>query len=103
MINYLGIKMIETLVLLLAVIFITVYLASSSASAKFFSEKKTNKITDIKRQIPEDSTLKRHFLTNLRAQIESEFHSRPTDAVLKRHYDSLITSKVEDYLKLSVV
>ena len=95
--------MIEILVLLVAVIFITVYMTSSSASSKVFSEKKIHEIIDMKVKIPEDSTLKRHFLANLRAQIESEFHSRPTDAVLKRHYDSLIASKIEDYLELNVV
>ena len=95
--------MIEILVLLLVAIFITVYMASSSVSAKFFSESKTNETTNVKIKIPEDSTLKRHFLANLRAQIESEFHSRPTDAVLKRHYDNLIASKIENYLKLSAV
>ncbi len=95
--------MIEIFVLLLAVIFITVYMASSSVSAKFFLEKKTDETTSIAVNIPEDSTLKRHFLTNLRAQIESELHPRPTDAVLKRHYDSLIASKIENYLKVSTV
>jgi len=95
--------MIEILVLLLAAIFITVYVASSSVSTRLFSEKKTDETTDMKVKIPEDSILKRHFLANLRAQIESELHSRPTDAVLKRHYDSLIVSKIENYLKLSAV
>ena len=95
--------MIEILVLLLAVIFITVYMTSSSASSKTFSKKGFDETIDMKIKIPEDATLKRHFLANLRAQIESELHSRPTDAVLKRHYESLITSKIESYLKLSAV
>jgi hypothetical protein len=80
-----------------------VYLTSTSASSKIISEKKSDKTTRVKINIPEDSTLKRHFLTNLRAQIESEFHSRPTDVVLKRHYDSFIDSKIDDYLALSAV
>jgi len=49
-------------------------------------------------QIPEDSVLRRHFLAQLHAEIESELFDRPTDVVLKRHYDQLILTKLADRL-----
>jgi len=52
-----------------------------------------------KQKMPQDSILKRHFLTHVRAQIESRFAPRPTDSILKRHYDSLIASEVEKQLE----
>lgn len=49
-------------------------------------------------QIPEDSTLKRHFIATLKCQIESEMSPRPTESTLKRHYDSTVQSKLDDLL-----
>lgn len=49
-------------------------------------------------QIPEDSTLKRHFISTLKCKIESEMPSRPTESTLKRHYDSTVQSKLENLL-----
>jgi FtsZ-interacting cell division protein ZipA len=51
-----------------------------------------------KQQLPEESTLRRHFLTQLMTEIESEVFPRPTDSILKRHYDSLILAKFADRL-----
>lgn len=48
--------------------------------------------------IPEDSTLKRHFLSNLKSKIESEMPPRPTDSTLKRHYDTQVQAKLETLL-----
>ncbi len=44
--------------------------------------------------VPQDSTLKRHFVSHLRTMIES-LKPRPTDSALSRHYDSLINAEVE--------
>jgi hypothetical protein len=41
-------------------------------------------------KIPEDSTLRRHFITHLKGEIESALHSCPDDAVLQRRYNSLV-------------
>lgn len=49
-------------------------------------------------QIPEDSALRRHFLTQLQAEIESHLVSRPTDSTLRRHYDSQVEAKMQEYL-----
>jgi signal transduction histidine kinase len=48
--------------------------------------------------IPEDSVLKRHFLSSIRHEIESQNPPRPTDAVLKRHYKQLIDNQIAAYL-----
>lgn len=46
-------------------------------------------------QVPEDSTLKRHYVTHVRSMIETLTLPRPTDSVLRRHYDHLIASELE--------
>jgi len=48
--------------------------------------------------IPEDSTLRRHFLTQIQAEVETQLSPRPTDSALKRHYDNLVKSRVQAYL-----
>lgn len=48
--------------------------------------------------LPEDSILKRHFLTQLQSEIEATLFPRPTDSMLQRHYDSLVAAKVENRL-----
>lgn len=48
--------------------------------------------------VPEDSMLKRHFLTNLQANLEKNKAPRPTDSALRRHYDAMINAEMEDYL-----
>ncbi len=49
-------------------------------------------------QIPEDSTLRRHFISNLKYEIESAMPARPTESTLKRHYDSTLQAKLENLL-----
>lgn len=51
-----------------------------------------------KHEVPEDSVLRRHLLTQLRSEIESSLFPSPTDCVLKRHYDQLIESELEQRL-----
>lgn len=51
-----------------------------------------------KQRIPEEATLRRHFLSQLVAEIESELFPRPTDSILKRHYESLVLAKLADRL-----
>ncbi|MGR9044913.1 MAG: hypothetical protein ACU83N_06440 [Gammaproteobacteria bacterium] len=50
-------------------------------------------------KIPEDSVLRRHFLTNLQSEIEASLFARPTDAVLQRHYDTLVMNEVKKRLE----
>ena len=48
--------------------------------------------------IPEDSTLRRHYLTLVSSMLESITFSRPTDSVLRRHYDHMISSQRDSCL-----
>ena len=48
--------------------------------------------------MPEDSVLKRHYITQLRSEIEMELFPRPTDSTLQRHYDALVTAELENRL-----
>lgn len=48
--------------------------------------------------IPQDSVLRRHYMTHLRYMIETVTFPRPTDSVLRRHYDHLIASELETCL-----
>ncbi len=54
--------------------------------------------SDSKHEIPEDSVLRRHWLTQLRTEIEASLFPRPTDCVLQRHYDQLVESELENRL-----
>jgi uncharacterized protein YnzC (UPF0291/DUF896 family) len=49
-------------------------------------------------KIPQDSTLRRHYLTNILAEVKSGLTARPTDSTLRRHYDALIDTEVENRL-----
>lgn len=51
--------------------------------------------TSSKMTLPEDSALRRHFLTHLRAEIIANYPNRPTDSTLSRHYDALISAELE--------
>ncbi|MCF6202218.1 MAG: hypothetical protein L3J59_00905 [Methylococcaceae bacterium] len=50
------------------------------------------KVSEVK--IPEDATLKRHYISILKSEIESKLPSRPTDSTLKRHYDTRVQSEL---------
>lgn len=49
--------------------------------------------------IPEDSMLRRHFLTQLRTKIEAELPPRPTDFNLLRHYKAMVQAELERELE----
>lgn len=53
---------------------------------------------DKKERVPEDSILRRHFLTTLRYELASCMPPRPTDSILKRHYDHLLDTKLQMHL-----
>lgn len=54
-----------------------------------------NPISDSTYNIPQDSILRRHYLTHVLTMIEALVPTRPTDAVLCRHYDAMIVTKIE--------
>jgi len=49
--------------------------------------------------LPEDSMLRRHYITNVRSEIESELPPRPTDFNLRRHHDSLVAAQLAKRLQ----
>ncbi|MGZ8186587.1 MAG: hypothetical protein ACXWTL_09095 [Methylobacter sp.] len=51
-----------------------------------------------KQKIPQDSVLRRHYLTHLRTEIESGLAPCPTDSVLRRHYDHLIDTEMKKHM-----
>lgn len=48
--------------------------------------------------LPQDSMLRRHYLTHLHAMIESLKPPRPTDSALSRHYDAMVIAEMEQCL-----
>jgi hypothetical protein len=67
-----------------------------------FSAQVSHKVTvspeTSNKNLPQDSLLKRHYLTHLRAMIISLSSPRPTDSTLSRHYDTQIAAKIEQCL-----
>jgi hypothetical protein len=49
-------------------------------------------------KIPEDSTLRRHFITHLKSEIESALHLCPDDTVLQRRYNTLVAVELNHLL-----
>lgn len=50
-------------------------------------------------QLPRDSVLKRHVISQLQAEIQAGLSPRPTDSVLRRHYDGMVQAKLESRLR----
>ena len=48
--------------------------------------------------LPEDSTLRRHYLAHLRSMITALKPAKPTDSTLSRHYDALIHAEIAQCL-----
>lgn len=48
--------------------------------------------------LPEDSILRRHFVSQLQAEIERQLPPRPSDSVLRRHFEHLLQSELENRL-----
>ncbi len=55
-------------------------------------------VTGSKQAIPQDSTLLRHFLTQLRSEIEAQLPPKPSDSALIRHHETLVQAKLQQRL-----
>ena len=88
------------LLLLMLVLFIAYLFLPSSWLSKFSvkAHSDTSHVSHNEHIIPEDSVLRRHFITQLRSEIELELSPRPTDFTLQRHHDTLVASKLENRL-----
>lgn len=69
-----------------------------AAEAKDLREVKAEPDAEKPLQIPQDSTLRRHFLTQLRADVEAELPPWPTDCTLQRHYEQMVGVGMEEKL-----
>ncbi len=49
--------------------------------------------------VPEDATLKRHFMTQLLFETAQSLPERPTDSTLKRHYDAILEDLLSQKLE----
>lgn len=65
-------------------------------SSKQVAENMRQELTNPR--IPEDSVLKRHFMSQLQTEIEIQVGPCPSDATLKRHYSQRVQSKIHAYL-----
>ncbi len=68
------------------------------AEARVLREVKAEPEAEKPLQVPQDSTLRRHFLTQLRADVEAELPPRPTDYTLQRHYEQMVEAGMEEKL-----
>ncbi|WP_432648850.1 transposase [Methylomarinum roseum] len=66
--------------------------AENNRHISLFEQRETTPLS----AIPEDSTLRHHFVTQLRAEIIDSHPNRPADSTLFRHYDALINAELED-------
>ena len=92
---------VTVLFLVLSVVALYVYFPTDYAQKIFSSFSKSAKSssgTVNKLKLPEDSTLRRHFLTHLQSEIEATLSPRPTDSILQRHYDALVSAELENRL-----
>ncbi|WP_367155218.1 hypothetical protein [Methylomonas sp. HYX-M1] len=49
-------------------------------------------------RIPQDSVLRRHFISQLKYQIEAELPPIPSDSVLRRHHEALLNAELSKRL-----
>jgi len=90
----------ETVVLLIVGLVLAYVVVYTPVSGLFeVSQAPVNQAgKDVALVVPEDSALKRHFLSNLKAEVESELSPRPSCSMLKRHHDALVSVEIEKRL-----
>ncbi len=50
-------------------------------------------------RLPEDSVLRRHYVTHVRQMVEDMAGPVPSDSVLRRHHEQLVGSRVDECLE----
>jgi len=89
----------ETVVFLVVAVALAYVLVYTPVSGVFSgSEASANQDSDDKLIVPEDSALRRHFLSKLKAEVEMGLSPRPTCSMLRRHHDSLVAVEIEKRL-----
>ena len=93
----------DEILLLMVLLFAAYLFLPKTWLSKFVSKEKANVFAGIQSGgntvlVPEDSVLRRHYITQLRNEIELELSPRPTDFSLQRHYDALVAAELENRL-----
>ena len=92
------------LIILLTMGFVAYMFLPAGVISRIFSNKSeknalaTSSATTPKLVVPEDSVLRRHFLTHLRAEIEAELMPHPTDSSLRHYYDASVAAEFQKRL-----
>jgi len=50
--------------------------------------------SDNRLYLPEDAVLRRHFISQIRYEIEACLPPPPTDSILRRHYESMVSTEL---------
>jgi len=95
--------MFEVIVLFLVMLFFAACAFSPLGYSMLFFSKLSKQQRVVSKpspalKVPEDATLRRHFLTHLQSEIEAALSPRPTDSILQRHYDALVAAELENRL-----
>lgn len=72
--------------------------ASSSEETSHQNKNKSN-VDNEQLTLPEESTLKRHFLSQLRVDIESSLAPLPTCSTQRRHHEALVLAEIDNRLQ----
>ncbi len=96
--------MLEIIALFMLIFFISVCFYSPEVRGRLTGQQartddSQSSCSSSRMAIPEDSMLKRHFLTQLQSEIEAALFPRPTDSVLQRHYDNLVAVELQNRLQ----
>lgn len=95
--------MIELLFILSALLLAYLLFPSRQLSAAYAvdkngSEESKQRCSPGRLYVPEDAVLRRHFISQVRCEIEAGLHPRPVDSILQLDYDALVDAKLEDRL-----
>jgi hypothetical protein len=92
----------DEILLLMVLLFVAYLFLPKSWLAKFDIKSKSNNANVQEGKnlllIPEDSVLRRHYVAQLRSEIELELSPRPSESILQRHYDTLVATELENRL-----
>jgi hypothetical protein len=95
-------KIMSEVLLLMAMLFAAYLFMPATWFSKVDVMEKLERISALSTEstvlIPEDSVLRRHFMTQLRNEIEMNLFPRPTDSTLQRHYDAMVAMELENRL-----
>lgn len=96
--------MIESLLAVAALYFLYCYFSvkrishCNTGSTAIASSHNSSHCGETSLYVPEDAVLRRHFITQLRSEIEAGLAPRPADSILQRHHETLVAAKLAQRL-----